>query len=240
MNKIFSFLAIAALFVGLGATTASAQTTLKQGMIKMELTEIKSDDPAMGAQLGMMKGSTTTVYFNNEKSLTQMDMMGGMMEMSVMSDVKTKVGFLLFKMDMLGQKVKVNITEEDVKSRESENAMADITVTYDESDTKKVAGYNCYKATITSPSLQGGEITAYVTNEITAAADIIQGISADKIKGFPLEYVMGAQGISMVYTTVEVKTDIDNSVFDINTDGYEVQTMEEFTKAMGAMGGMGF
>ena len=51
---------------------------------------------------------------------------------------------------------------------------------------------------------------------------------------------MGAQGISMVYTTVEIKTEIDKSVFEINTDGYEEQTMEEFTKTMGAMGGMGF
>ncbi len=240
MNKLFSFVAVATLFVSFGLTELNAQTSLNEGMIKMELTDIKSDDPAMGAQLGMMKGSTTTVYFNDKKSLTQMDMMGGMMEMSVMSDVKTKAGFLLFKMDMLGQKVKVNITEEDVKTREADNAMADITVEYDESDTKEVAGYKCYKATITSPGLQGGAITAYITDEITASADIIQGITADKIKGFPLEYVMGAQGISMVYTTVEIKTEIDKSVFDVNTDGYEEQTMEEFTKTMGAMGGMGF
>lgn len=239
MNKIFSIIASVA-FVFASFSASHAQKTMKQGMISMELTEVSAEDPAMNAQLGMMKGSTTNLYFNQDKTMTKMDMMGGMMEMTIVADSDTKAGFMLFNMDMLGQKVKVDITEEDAAQRQKESEATEFEVTYDKSDTKEIAGYKTYKAMISGPQLQGATITAYVTQDIKIDADVIQGVDASKIDGFPLEYTMNAQGIKMVYTTVEIKDDIDASVFDVNTDGYETQTMEEFTKTMGAMGGMGF
>jgi hypothetical protein len=192
----------------------------------------------MGAQLGMMKGSTNTTYFNEDNVLTEVDMMGGMMKMKTLTSTKDRTGFLLFDMGMLGLKNKVNITAEDVNS--SEESMDDITVTYDKSDTKEILGYKCHKAIIKSPQMAGAEITVYVTEDITITADIIQGISGDKINGFPLEYSIGGPGMSMVYTTVEIKEAADKSVFDIDTEGYEEMTMEEFQKQMSSMGGAGF
>lgn len=241
MNKLFSITAFLAFFLLFSAGDANAQKELTEGTIIMELTEIESDDPAMGAQLSMLKGSSNSIYFDKNQTLTKMDMMGGMVEMAILADNKTREGFMLFNMDMMGKKVKINITEEDVAKQKADAKTNNMTVTYDKTDTKKIAGYNCYKATISSPDMQGATVVAYVTKEITIKADVIQGVSSDIVDGFPLEYSIGAQGMSMVYTTTDIKDSVDKSVFTIDTAGYEEQSMEEFQKSMGAMGGgMGF
>ncbi len=235
MNKLLSLTALIAVLF----TTNIFAQDLSSGVIIQELTEIKSDDPNMAAQLSMLKGSTNKVYFNEKQVLSSMDMMGGMMKMSTLTDRETGTGFMLFNMDMLGKKTKVDISADDVK-KGKENT-PDMKVTYDKADTKVIAGYKCYKATISSPMMQGAEIIAYVTEELSITADIIQGVSGDLLSGFPLEYQMGAQGMSMVYTTVEIKKEVNASDFQLNTDGYETQTMEQFQKSMSAMGGgMGF
>ena len=58
------------LFVMLGLITmpAFSQTTLSEGSIKMEITEIDSDNEQMAAQLEMLRG-TATEYFFNEVNL---------------------------------------------------------------------------------------------------------------------------------------------------------------------------
>lgn len=235
MNKILSLTAmIAVFFVG----NVFAQS-MESGVIVQELTEIKADDPNMASQLSMLKGSINKVFFTNDKVVTKSDMMGGMMKMSTVTMSENKTGFMLFNMEMMGMKYKVNISEEDVETgkENSEN----MTVTYDKSDTKEIAGYKCYKATISSPEMAGAKITAYVTKELNITADIIQGVSGELIDGFPLEYSIGAPGMTMVYTTVEISKEIDKSEMDLNTDGYEEMSMKEFQKKMASMGGgMGF
>jgi GLPGLI family protein len=235
MNKILSLTAmIAVFFVG----NAFAQS-MESGVIVQELTEIKADDPNMASQLSMLKGSINKVFFTNDKVVTKSEMMGGMMKMSTVTMSENKTGFMLFNMEMMGMKYKVNISEEDVETgkENSEN----MTVTYDKSDTKEIAGYKCYKATISSPEMAGAKITAYVTKELNITADIIQGVSGELIDGFPLEYSIGAPGMTMVYTTVEISKEIDKSEMDLNTDGYEEMSMKEFQKKMASMGGgMGF
>ncbi len=241
MNKIFSITAVMALCFSF-ISNVSAQKELKEGVITMELTEVKADDPAMQAQLQMMKGSSTVVAFDEKKSVVKMEMMGGMMGMTIVTSNEDKTGFLLFDMSMVGMKNKVNINAEDVAKQKETEAANDMEVTYDKSDTKEIAGYKCFKATISSPDMQGSTITAYLTDEIKIKADVIQGISADKIDGFPLEYSIGGPGMSMIYTTTDVKFEVDDSMLNVNTEGFEEMSMEEFQNKMKAFGGggMGF
>jgi len=106
MNKLLSLTALIAVFF----TTNIFAQDLKSGVIVQELTEIKTDDPAMASQLGMLKGSSNVVYFNDDKVLSKMDMMGGMMQMSTITNRADGTGFMLFNLDMLGKKSKVEIT----------------------------------------------------------------------------------------------------------------------------------
>lgn len=216
-----------------------AQDVTSTGYVKMEIKDIKAEDPAIQAQVGMMKGTVTEVFFNEEKTLTTMSMMGGMMETKTLVNLKEKTGFMLFNIEMLGQKVKVDLSE-SMAQQEKESKDLKLDVEYFPEIKKEILGYSCHKAVIKqNVGGQETEIVLYVTEDIKTASSPIQGIDGDKLKGYPLEYCMNAQGISMVYSATEFKKEIDTAVFDISTEGYEEKTMEEFQKSMGGMG-MGF
>jgi len=69
---------------------------------------------------------------------------------------------------------------------------------------------------------------------------LMQGVEASKLNGTPLEYSLSGsqQGISfsMTFTATDIKTSVDQSVFQIDTEGYKEVTLEQ----MQSMGGMGF
>ena len=218
----------------------NAQETIKEGYIKMEITDVTSDDPALQAQLAMMKNTTQEVYFDAKgRSLAKTDMMGGMVTTTTVTNMMDKTGYMLFNMDMMGQKIKVDLSEE-IKKGMTNDSLNNLEVEHFYDDKKKIAGFNCHKISIIVPNAEGATISAYVTNDIKTDAEVIQGIGADKLGGMPLMYTMENQGIGIVYEAVEFKKEIDKSVFDVDTSGYDEMTMEEFQKKMGAMGGMGF
>lgn len=233
MNKI---LTLTALFAVLFSTNIFAQG-LSKGTILQELTEIKADDETMASQLSMLKGSSSKVFFTANKVLTEMDMMGGMMKISTLVNPNDQAGFMLFDMSMMGMKYKVNFDNMKDNTKE-DTSKPDIT--YDESDTKEIAGYKCYKATVSSSNLPGGTIEVYITEDLKIDASVIQGVEADWLKGFPLEYNIKGPGIEMIYTTVEILDTVDTDAFDLDTEGFEEMSMEEFQSKMEAMGGMGF
>ena len=68
----------------------------------------------------------------------------------------------------------------------------------------------------------------------------MQGVEANKLTGFPLEYIINNGMFSMVFSALEVKNEFDMNVFNIDTKGFKEMTMEEFQNAMGGMGGLGF
>lgn len=216
-----------------------AQDVTSSGYVKMEITDIKADDPSIQAQVGMMKGTVTEVFFDKDMALTTMSMMGGMMETKTLVNVAEKTGFMLFNIEMLGQKVKVDLTETMTEQAEQSKDL-ELDIKYYPEETKEILGYTCYKAVIKqNVGGQDSELVLYITEDIKTASSPIQGIDGAKIKGYPLEYSMNTQGISMVYSATEFKKEIDPKVFDISTEGYEEKTMKEFQKSMGGMG-MGF
>lgn len=238
MRQISFLLLMIAMFT---SSAIEAQTELKEGVIKFEITDVTSDDPQIAAQLGMMKGGTSDVYFSKNKSLTEVNMMGGMMKTTVLSNNEDNTGTMLF--DAMGQKYMIPITaEEKAASKEkSAESMGDLEFTYDKDDKKTIAGYDCYKVTIKSPAMQGMEMSAYITKDIKSGAEVMQGVDMTQMEGFPLEYTVSQGGqFSMVFTAQEVQTSVDPQVFILKTKGFKEMTMEEFQNAMGGMGGMGF
>mgnify|MGYP000182347894 CR=1 FL=1 len=227
-------------FLCLTAFNSIGQTVLDKGVIKMEITDVNSDNEQMAAQLEMMKGTSTEYYFNSEKSLTESNIMGGMMQMRFLFDNKSEDLTLLF--DVMGQKMCVESSKDerkDVEAKQKE-AMEGVKVVYDESDMKEILGYKCVKA-----SLEGGEsdmnFSMYVAKEIKASNDMIQGLQGIEIEGFPLEYIMDMGQGSLTYSATKIDKELDPSVFKVNTSGYTKMTMEEFSEQMGGMGqGMGF
>lgn len=215
----------------------TAQKTLDKGYVKMEITEATSDDPQTAMGLEMMKGSITEIFFVEGKYKTTMNMMGGMVKMNNIVNVKENKMDMLF--DAMGNKMWVDTDLEEAKKNRPDNQdMKDLKVEYDKSQTKSILGYNAYKATIAMPN--GGTVEGWITEDIKTDANIIQGMEDLKLKGFPLEFSIVAPSMKMTFAATDIKNTVDESVFELNTEGYKKMTMAEFQQSMGGMGGMGF
>jgi len=226
------------LFLLVPFVSMTAQKTMDKGYVKMEITEATSDDPQMAMGLEMMKGSTTEIFFTDGKYLTKMNMMGGMVTMANHVDTKTEQMNMLF--DAMGNKMWIESSLEEAKKNKPTQDMGDFKVDYDKSQTKEILGYKAYKATITIPNDQNMKVEGWVTEEIKTDANIIQGMEDLKLAGFPLEFSIVNPQMKMTFAATDIKDTVEDSVFEIKTDGYKKMTMEEFTQQMGGMGGMGF
>lgn len=241
MNHMKKFMLSLLAFAFIGLVNSFAQKSLEEARIKYEVTNVKSDDPQMESMLNMMKGSVLEVTFNADKQWTKVDMMGGMVVMNTLNDVKLKKTTLL--MDMMGRKIKVEGTDEEFKKMDGNVDPDDIEyeISYEKSNTKEIAGYPCYKAILSSKH-DGVEMNliAYVTDKLKAPKSVVRNVDAKQLDGLPLEYTVETMGFAMTYTATSVERKIDPSIFTV-PDGYESMSFDEFINTMGAMGGgMGY
>ncbi len=222
-------------------TFVSAQTVLDEGYIKMEIVDAASDDEQMAMRLEMMKGTQTEIFFMGGKSMTKSNVMGGMVETTTLFDSETEQMDML--LNMMGQKMHVSSTAAERALAQNEQAALakEMVITYDEEDVKTILGYECIKADIAHPSIQDGmSFSMYVTKEIKANPKMIQGLEHMKLEGFPLEYVMSMPQMSLSFSAIELKQEVDASVFELDTGGYEKLTLQEFSDRMKQFGGGGF
>jgi hypothetical protein len=230
MKKIFQITFLTAFLIS-GLNTISAQKALSEALIKYEITDVTSD--AMEAQ--MMKGTEIKIAFNGTFSRLTMQMMGGMVEMDVITEMASEKSTML--MNMMGQKSMVKQDKKE-ESEDAEVEKKDFDISYDKSDTKEIAGYKCYKATLVDKKTKE-KLDMYIAKKlemptIKMADDMFPGL-----KGLPLEISMNAQGMGMTLTCMSLEEKVDKALFDI-PEGYTEMTPEEFEKSMGGMGGLGF
>jgi len=224
------FTIAAVLFFSVSAVS-TAQKNVKEGSVIYELTTIESDAP----EVQMMKGSRMNLYFNKKKQKFEMNMMGGLMEITTITDVETEESTMLT--NIMGNKAMVKMSKEDAEKQRAKNVKPDYDIALDKNDKKEIAGYNCYKAKLTDK--EGNVVNIYVTEEIRTKLKFFKEMFPG-LEAFPLEYSIENAGISMVFSAQEFNTKLDDGAFDIPTEGYTEMTMEEFEKQMGGMGGMGF
>lgn len=217
----------------------SAQKVLDQGFLKLEITEVSSDDEQTAAMLQMMKGSQTEIYFKDHLNMSSMNMMGGMVQVKVLADKKVdKVDML---MDMMGQKMHIESSKAEMeKATEDQADMYEgFKVEYDDKDVKDILGHQCIKAKVIDPKTNKSTVEMYVARGIKADAKLIQGLQYFEVDGFPLEVIMIQPQMTMTMTTVELKEEVSDDSFKINSDGYQKLTFQEFMDKMSAMGGGG-
>ncbi|HPK10836.1 MAG TPA: hypothetical protein PK147_08170 [Saprospiraceae bacterium] len=232
-NLLFIFIAL------IGANfNSTAQKVLSEGYVKMEITEVTSDNPQMAQGLEMMIGTQTELFFNKEKSVNKMSMMGGMVENNTYVDFNTdKINIL---MNAMGNKMWIETNKDESSSEEQKKIQENIKVEYDKADTKEILGYNCFAMKITSPDMKDMVVTGYITDKIITDAQVIQGYGDVAMEGFPLEFTVKNDMMTLTISSVEIKDTVDPKEFNMNTEGYTKMTMEEFQKTMGGMGGLGF
>jgi hypothetical protein len=219
------------LLLSVSVSALFAQKEMKEGTLTYEITDISSDDPAMNQQLAMMKGTTMNIILAKDQQMTEMNMMNGMVKQKMLMNLETKE--MNMYMDAMGQKMKVNIP-----APEETEATPETSIEYFKDDRKKIAGYDAYKAIIsTEAEGQTIRLTTYVTEELTFDGSIIRNMpGTDKLKGMPLEYTVSQPQMSMTFTATKISPEVDASAFEFDKSGYKEMTQEQLQQMGGGMG----
>jgi GLPGLI family protein len=194
----------------------SAQTDFEGKVI---YTIIYKDLPQeMKAMEGMLPKDMTILMKGNKSRVEQSQMMG---KNVIVSDMDQKNGFM--EMDMAGQKLRINISTEEFEQKS--NQMPNIEYL---DETKTIAGYPCKKAIMKD---ENGllTMTVFYTEKITNKSQT----EFAGLKGFPLQYSMKQQNMTMEMTATEVtRESISDDTFK-KSDGYQDITQADLQKMMG-------
>jgi hypothetical protein len=227
--KTFFRITLIVTFLVLGLSSVDAQKSLNEGHIQYEVTNIESE--SMEAQ--MMKGTLIDIFFNQANTKMNIQMMGGMITMDVITETATESTTLL--MNMMGRKVQVDQTEK--KKEEAKVEKPEFDITYDKSDIKEIAGEKCIKATLVDKKTNDS-IIMYVAKKLNPMVKMAQDMFPG-LEGLPLEIILASEGIGVTITAQTFEKKVEKTAFDI-PEGYEIMTPEKFEKEMGGMMDLGF
>ena len=132
---------------------------------------------------------------------------------------------------VIGSNKIIELPEEAFKANSSLTDLKNATeIVYDKKDTKEIAGFKCYKATITMND--DSKSVFYVTEAITPPA----GTSNSKVKlsGYPLEITVQTPQGEMIMKATKFVKETPADAFKVG-EGFTKVTMEEFQKQMGGM-----
>lgn len=174
-----------------------------------------------------MLPSETIIKIKGSKTRTEQSM--GMGTSISIFDASNNTAISLI--DMMGRKIAMKMDTE--KENKEDLAKEDgLKIKYLD-ETKKIAGYNCKKAEISTEG-EDEAIVIFYTEEINTQQTKSQ---YEGLKGFPMQYEISAQGLNMIMKVKEInKGSVSNAEFSIPKE-YEVMTPEEFQQTMsGQMG----
>lgn len=204
----------------------NAQTALKKGSVNYKMTTSGNDEAA-----AMMGESTISVHFDEKTQATDMTMMNGMMVTKTIIPVgNIKDARMTF--DAMGMKYEIiELPEEAFKANSSLTDLKNATeIVYDKKDTKEIAGFKCYKATVKLSD--GTSSVLYITEAI--APQVTNAEGNVKLVGYPLEIKVSNPQGEMTITATSFSKELPKDCFTIG-EGYKKVTMEEFQKQMGGM-----
>lgn len=186
---------------------------------KIVYTITYKDMPAeMKGMEGMLPKDLIMQIKGNKSRIEQSQVMG---KNVVVSDMDQKNGFM--EMDMGGQKLRINISTEDFNKEA--NQMPNIEYL---DETKTIAGYPCKKAIMKDESGQLA-MTVFYTEKISNKSQK----EFVGLKGFPLQYTISQQNMTMEMTASDVSEEsISDNIFK-QSEGFKDITQADLQKMMG-------
>src|SRR5690554_967484 len=194
--------------------------------VKYDLT-MKSDDPEVQAQLGMMQGSTLQVFSKGNKSRTEMSM-GGLMTTTTILDSDKKKGVLIMD-GMLGKQASTFDEEMNETEDTDENLEVELV-----DETKEILGYTCKKAIIYTED--DVELVYWYTEDVVATDGSLNKYVKKEVPGFALEFSVEQPQMTMVFVATEFKQKVKETkgMFDIKIpEGYTEKSFEEMSNMSG-------
>jgi hypothetical protein len=175
--------------------TATSFAQITEGKVTYSV-DFKTSDPAVEAQLSMLKGSTSATYFSPDFTRTEMNM-GMFVQNQTIIDVKNKQTLMMMS-GMMGKKASL------MPFKENKEEEFEVTVEKT-SETKKIAGYKCTKFIVTTE--EGAALNIWTTEELVASKDGMKMMN-NKISGFPLQFEVDAQQMMLVFTATDVEKNL--------------------------------
>ena len=186
----------------------------------------------------------TVTYLKGEKSKIEVS---SMMENQItLFDGKEQT----FTNDLMGNKMGYKISKEELESSDKKKK-GNVKPTIDYINEKQnIAGFECNKAIITSINKDKKEnkIIVWVTDKINVNTALTKKISGKRsfdmgdLKGYPLKIEMesnqNGMDIKILIIATEINTSlIQDSVFQINTDGFSMMSYSEYIEKLKSMQG---
>ncbi|HMY83104.1 MAG TPA: DUF4412 domain-containing protein [Saprospiraceae bacterium] len=201
--------------------------------VRMGVSSVKASSPEAQQQIeATMKSMKIESFATPDKVRSDVNMMGGMVVMSTFTNPNDD-SFVMY-MDMMGQKMKVVPTPEELKSikEEGDNNSKDMKITEVPGDSKTILGFKCKKINVSNGDMN---VVMYVTPDLKMKANRIQGMEGLKIDGYPLEYTVEAAGTKMTFTADKYEPTFDDGKMKEPSGKYKEMTFTEFKKQMPGM-----
>lgn len=208
MKKIFILAAV--------LLSLQLQAQIKEGTIKYKTTMFGG--PSGSSVIGQ---TVMIIYFNKEKSLTEMATPA--YGMRTLTDSKG----MLMLMEGRGSKMYSRKTNEEIEADKRALKVNEPVVTI-QKEKKNILGYECTKAIVVTKTATGvsSSTTIWYTDKIqcVAASGIMNMDALKKLKGMPLEVEMQQGPMKSTMTAIEVSSKpVAPNTFVLSTAGYTEQ-----------------
>lgn len=189
-----------------------------EGTILYSIEYIEVPDEVKGME--SMLPQEMLMSLSGDMVRVKQEVMGG--TQMVLVDNKKKESHVL--MDMMGQKIDIFISSDEM--RESEKDTPEMKI-QELNGTKTILGYKCKEAVLTNPET-GDKQNIFYTQKLE-----IKHKDFDSLNGFPLEYLTSQEGMTLRMTAIKItKESLPATHFEVPS-GYERMTMDELSKMNG-------
>lgn len=219
MKTTVKILLIALLPFILGSFTPAKDFT---GVVVYNITyDMENMDPQMASYL------PKTMKLSIKAPMSRSEIVMGMGTTISIFNSDTRSGVTV--MDMMGQKIAVKVTSDDVA--EEFDTAGDVVVTKTD-ETKEILGYTCHKATVKAPEMDE-DMIVYYTEELSSGLENSDNPLFQDIDGMMLEFSMNQNGMKMHFTAVNIdKKKVPDTDFEI-PEGYEEISKDEMKSRFG-------
>ena len=215
--SFFSFIIMLTLCAGCGTFTTDE---INSGTIEYEISYPNPSEITMSLDL-MPK--TLTYRFSENHTCSEISAGLGALKTNVLTDFNEKK--VIQTLNLMGKKYKVDFDQATIDSMLQAEPPIEILTTQ---ETKKIAGYDCYKAKCTTKDAGGALINYEVYYTKAIKVPNLNWFNAYKaIDGMLMEYRVKRYGINMVFKAKTVSPDgADDSAFQLEGDYKSIPAAE--------------
>ncbi len=191
-----------------------------EGTIVYDIEYIEVPEEVQGME--SMLPQTTSMSISGDLVRVEQEVMGGT-QVVIVDNLKKESHIL---MNMMGQKIDIFLTKEEIEAAEAEAGTNEMEVK-ELGGKKTILGYKCKQALLIDPET-GDSQEVYYTKKLEIAHKDFKSL-----QGFPLEYHTTQESMKIKMTASEIKSKkLDPSLFKV-PPGYQQMSMDELNKLAG-------